>query len=179
MFTIDFFNLNEKRFEMLTFQEFEAIFNLMIEYRHKLFDDEYFNSDKPYIQRVYEIIKAHIPYFWVFYAVETGEILGFCYLYDIIPAKKRIYNVSVTICFKKSARGLPAYIGAKKLLLQVFRFMHVYKIKAECWFDNYYMPNYLKKLGFQHEATLKNEAIVDNKPKNLEIWSIFNPEFSI
>ena len=62
---------------MLDFKVFWEIFNLMIKYRHKLFDDEYFKGDKPYIQRVYEIIEAHIPYFWVFYDKITAEILGF------------------------------------------------------------------------------------------------------
>lgn len=40
------------------------------------------------------------------------------------------------------------------------------------------MPNFLTKLGFEHEATLKNEAVVENQPKNLEIWSLFNPKFN-
>lgn len=177
MFTIDFYNLSENRLNTLDFNVFQTIFDLMIEYRRKLFDDEYFKSDKPYIQRVFEIIQAYIPYFWVFYRIETGESLGFCYFYDIIPAKNKIHSVSATICFKKSARGLPALIGAKKLILHAFSTLDIAKIKAECFSDNFYMPNFLTKLGFEYEATLKNETIVNNEAKNLEIWSIFNPKF--
>lgn len=177
MHMINFFTLDKNRLKMLDFKVFWEIFNLMIKYRHKLFDDEYFKGDKPYIQRVYEIIEAHIPYFWVFYDKITAEILGFCYFYDIVPHKKLIYTVSATICFKKSARGKTAIIGAKSLLLHAFNTLNIYKIKAECYFDNIYTPNFLTKLGFQHEATLKNETIVNNTPKNLEIWSIFNPKF--
>ncbi len=178
MFTIDFINLNENRFKSLDFQTFSGIFDLMFEYRHKLFDDEYFNSKKPYIQRVYEIIEGHIPYFWLFYKVQSREILGFCYFYDIIPAKRHIHSVSATICLKKSARGLPALICAKKLISEAFNTLNISKIKAECFEDNLYMPNFLTKLGFRREAILKSETIVQNQPKNLEIWSIFNPEFS-
>ncbi len=179
MFTIDFYNLSENRLNTLDFSEFQAIFNLMVEYRHKLFDDEYFNSDKPYIQRVFEIIKAHIPYFWVFYRVETGEILGFSYFYDVIPSKNKIHSASATICFKKSARGIPALTGAKKLIIHAFGGLDIYKIKAECFSDNFYMPKFLTRLGFEHEASLKNETIVNNTPKNLEIWSLFNPKFTV
>lgn len=177
MLTIDFFKLSKNRLNMLDFSTFQAVFDLMIEYRHKLFDDEYFKSDKPYIQRVFDIINAHIPYFWIFYRVETGEILGFSYFYDIIYAQNKIHCVSATVCFKKSARGLPALIGAKKLILHAFSALDIFKIKAECFSDNFYMPNFLMKLGFEHEGTLKNETIVKNQPKNLEIWSLFNPKF--
>lgn len=175
--SVNFFALDKNTFKNLDFTSFEAIFNLMLKYHHKLFDDEYFKADKPYIQRVYEIIESHIPYFWLFYDDKSKEILGFSYFYDIVPAKTLIHTVSATICFKKNARGLPALIGAKKLIIHAFTVLNIYKIKAECWFDNFYMPNFLTKLGFQHEATLKNEAIVENMPKNLEIWSIFNPKF--
>ena len=56
MHMINFFTLDKNRLKMLDFKVFWEIFNLMIKYRHKLFDDEYFKGDKPYIQRVYEII---------------------------------------------------------------------------------------------------------------------------
>lgn len=177
MSTINFFELNKNSLKSLDVKVFWAIFNLMIKFRHKLFDDEYFRSDKPYIQRVYEIIEAHAPYFWIFYEVETAEILGFCYFYDIIPAKNLIHSTCATICFDKKVWGITAQIGAKKLLIHILSRLNVYKIKAECYSDNFYTPNFLKKLGFKHEATLKNETIIGNTPKNIEIWSLFNPKF--
>lgn len=176
MLTINFFNLNSERFKMLDFTLFGQIFALMLQNRYKLFDDEYLRGDKPYIQRVYEIIQEHLPYFWLFYDVKTAEILGFCYLYDIVPAKGQIYSASATICFKKSAWGKRAHVGAKRLLWHLFRGLNIQKIKAECYSDTLYIPNFLMKLGFCHEATLKSETIVAGKPKDIEIWSAFNPE---
>ena len=169
------FTLNKKNFQNLDFTSFLAVFNLMLQYRHKLFDDEYINGDKPYIERVYEIINAHVPYFWLFYDTNTLKVQGFCYFYDIIPHKNHIHTASASICFDKAVWGKPALSVAKKLLNQVFCTLNIYKIKAECYFDNYFMPNFLTKLGFRREAILKNETIVDNQPKNIEIWSIFNP----
>ena len=148
----------------------------MLKNRHKLFDDEHFLGDKPYLQRAYEIIKDHIPYFWLFYNVETGEILGFCYLYDIVPLKDLMYSACASICFKKEAYGMCAHVGAKRLLNHMFRDMGIYKIKAECFEGNNLIPNFLKRLGFVHEATLYNEAVVRFEAKNVEIWSIFNPK---
>ncbi len=176
--SVNFFALDVNTFKNLDYQAFEVIFNLMLKYKHKLFDDEYLKSDKPYIQRVYEIIEAHIPYFWLFFDNKSGEVIGFSYFYDIIPNKTLIHTVSATVCFEKNAWGLPALTGAKKLILHAFSDLNIYKIKAECWCDNHYMPNFLTKLGFEHEATLKNEAVVENQPKNLEIWSLFNPKFN-
>ena len=62
MHMINFFTLDKNRLKMLDFKVFWEIFNLMIKYRHKLFDDEYFKGDKPYIQRVYEIIERRITF---------------------------------------------------------------------------------------------------------------------
>ncbi len=169
------FTLNQKNFQNLDFTSFLAVFNLMIKNRHKLFDDEYLNARKPYMERIYEIIQIHIPYFWLFLDDKNRKVQGFCYLYDIIPAKNRIHTASASICFDKAVFGKPALNTAKKLLNQVFCTMNIYKIKAECYFDNHYMPNFLTKLGFQREAILINETIVDNQPKSIEIWSIFNP----
>lgn len=177
MHLINFFMLDKNRLQTLDFKVFWEIFNLMLQHRHKLFDDEYFKCDKPYIQRVYEIITEHLPYFWVFYDKITAETLGFCYFYDITPHKNLIHTVSATICFKKSARGKTALTGAKSLISYAFNVLDIYKIKAECYFDNVYMPNFLTKLGFKREGILQNETIVNDTPKNLEIWSIFNPKF--
>lgn len=177
MFPVNFFNLDKNNFKSLDFRVFWEIFHLMLQYRHKLFDDEYFKGDKPYIQRVYEIIEAHLPYFWVFYNNLNGEILGFSYFYDIVPDKNLIHSACATICFKKEAWGKPAQIGAKMLISHAFSVLNIHKIKAECYFDNKYMPKFLTGLGFEHEATLKNETIVANKPKDIEIWSLFNPKF--
>lgn len=168
------FTLNHKAFKMLEFTSFQAIFDLIIKNRQKLFDDEYLKSDKPYIQRVYEIIEQHIPYFWLFVDDKASKIQGFCYFYDIVPAKNLIHTVTATICFEKSALGKPALNAAKRLIEHAFTVLRIYKIKAECYFDTPFISNFLSKLGFSLEATLKNEVIVDSKPKNLEIWSIFN-----
>ena len=179
MLTINFLNLNKERFNKLDFAAFQTIFALMLRHRHKLFDDEYFAGNKPYIERVYEIIQEHLPYFWLFYDVKTGEILGFCYFYDIVPGKNHIYSAFASICFAKKALGMRAYVGAKRLMNYMFRELKVTKIKAECYSDNLLVPNFLAKLDFQHEATLKSETIVQNRPKDIEIWSIFNPDFKI
>ncbi len=176
MLTINFLNLNEERFKNLDFTTFQALFELMLKNRHKLFDDEHFVGEKPYIQRVYEIIEEHLPYFWLFYDTVTGEILGFCYFYDVVPRKGRIHSAFASICFKKEAFGPRAYVGAKRLLGHMFRVLKVFKIKAECFSDNILIPNFLMRLGFEHEATLKSEAVVQNRLKNIEIWSIFNGE---
>ncbi len=176
MLTINFLNLDAERLKMLDFTTFEQVFKLMLKNRYKLFDDEHFRGDKPYMERVYEIIEAHSPYFWLFLDVKTGEVLGFCYFYDIVPFKNRIHSAFASICFKKEAFGMSAFIGAKRLLNHMFRVMKVFKIKAECFEGNLLIPNFLKKLGFEHEATLQNEAVVRSELKNIEIWSIFNPE---
>ena len=165
MLTINFLNLNKERFNKLDFAAFQTIFALMLRHRHKLFDDEYFAGNKPYIERVYD--------------VKTGEILGFCYFYDIVPGKNHIYSAFASICFAKKALGMRAYVGAKRLMNHMFRELKVTKIKAECYSDNLLVPNFLAKLDFQHEATLKCETIVQNRPKDIEIWSIFNPDFKI
>ncbi len=176
MLTINFLNLDAKGLAELDFSTFQQIFDLMLRNRHKLFDDEYFSSEIPYIQRVYEIILRHSPFFWLFMDTKTGEFLGFCYLYDIVRFKGRMFAACATICFKKEAWGIKAHIAAKRLLHHLFNDLHLFKIKAECYSDNLYMPNFLKKLGFEHEATLKYETIVQKKPKNIEIWSVFNLE---
>lgn len=169
------FTLNDKNFKTLDFTAFEAVFKLMLKYRHKLFDDEYLKGNKPLMQRVYEIIAGYVPYFWLFLDEYTHKTLGFCYLYDIVPAKNHIHTASASICFDKNAFGAPAQNAAKTLLKSLFQDYKIYKIKAECYLDNHYVPNFLIKLGFNKEAVLKNEAIVENKPKDIEIWSIFNP----
>ena len=171
------FKLDKNTFEMLDFKVFYAIFELMIKCRHKLFDDEYFNAETPYIQRVYDIINVHLPYFWLFLDENTLKPQGFCYLYDINPSKNRIQSANATICFEKSAYGNAALETAKKLLAQLFGTYKIYKIKAECYSDNILIPNFLEKLGFQMEASLKNEVISRGALKNLDIWSIFNPLF--
>jgi len=174
MLTINFLKLDQEGLNNLDFTTFWQIFQLMYKYRHKLFDDEYFRGGKPYMQRVYEIIEAHIPYFWLFYDTKTGETLGFCYLYDIVPTIGRIHSAFASICFKKEAFGMKAHIGAKRLLNHLFQDMNIFKIKAECYSDNHYTPNFLKKLGFEHEATLKHEVIVQHEVKSIEIWSVYN-----
>jgi len=167
--------LDKKTFETLDFRAFYQIFELMIKCRHKLFDDEYFNTQTPYIQRVYEIIDAHLPYFWLFLDENTSKPYGFCYLYDVVPAKNHIHSAFSTICFEKSAYGPLAKNTAKTLLEKLFQEYKIFKIKAECYEDNILIPNFLKRLGFQKEARLKSEVISGGKLKNLDIWSIFNP----
>ena len=169
--------LDKKTFETLDFRLFYDIFELMIRCRHKLFDDEYFNTEKPYMQRVYEIIDIHLPYFWLFLDKNTLKPCGFCYLYDVSPSKNRIHSANATICFDKSVYGKRAQNTAKRLLNELFQAYKIYKIKAECYSDNLLIPNFLKKLGFRMEASLKNEVISEGVPKNLDIWSIFNPLF--
>ena len=152
MLTINFLNLDAERLKTLDFTTFEQVFKLMLKNRYKLFDDEHFRGDKPYMERVYEIIEAHSPYFWLFLDVKTGEVLGFCYFYDIVPFKNRIHSAFASICFKKEAFGMSAFIGAKRLLNHMFRVMKVFKIKAECFEGNLLIPNFLKKLGFVQMA---------------------------
>lgn len=171
------FTLNENRFKTLDFQSFQAIFNLMLNFRHKLFDDEYFNGETPYMERVYKIIETHVPYFWLFLNEKTHKTQGFCYFYDIVPFKNRIFSAFATICFDKKVWGKEAQIAAKKLLIKLFSEYQVYKIKAECYDTNVLIPKFLTTLGFQKEATLKNETIVENTLKTIDIWSIFNPKF--
>lgn len=169
------FTLNKNNFKNLDFTAFWPIVKLMLRHRHKLFDDEYLNSDTPLLQRVYEIVEDYIPYFWLFLDKKTAKTLGFCYLYDIVTAKNTIYTACATICFDKSAYGPRAQNAAKTLLNTLFQDYKIYKIKAECYSHNIHIPNFLVKLGFCREAVLKNETIVENRPENIEIWSIFNP----
>lgn len=169
--------LNKNRFKTLDFESFQAVFNLMLAHRHKLFDDEYFKGKTPYIERVYEIIQEHVPYFWLFLDEKTLKTQGFCYLYDIVPYKNRILSAFATVCFDKKVWGKRAQVAAKKLLIKLFSEYQVYKIKAECYENNILIPKFLTTLGFYKEATLENETIVENTLKNIDIWSIFNPKF--
>jgi len=173
MTQINFYALTPEKLKMLDFDTFSAIFRLMLINRHKLFDDEYLNGEKPYIERVYEIITNHSPYFWVFYDTNTLKTVGFCYFYDIVTSKKRIHSACTSICFDKSVFGPGAQNAAKSLLSHVFSCLHITKIKAECYTDNYLIPKFLERLGFCREAILKNETVVRGEGKDIEVWSIF------
>lgn len=168
------FTLNQKWLEKPDIETFSAILKLICANRKKMFDDEFFNGRTPAPKRVLEFIEAYLPYFWLFLDDNSRKTLGFCYFYDIVPAKTHIHTATATICFDKSALGKPALTGAKALLDIAFNRLRIYKMKAECYFDTPYIQNFLVRLGFSLEAILKNETIVDSTPKNIEIWSIFN-----
>lgn len=184
MYKIKFKQLTQEKFKKLDFSAFEEIFKLMLINRHKLFDDEYFRGEKPYIERIYEIIREHCPYFWIFYECEEKSIfskekfekvIGFCYLYDFVPFKNRIFSAFATICFKKSSFGKAAFIGAKNLLEHLFDKVIDHKLKAETYSNNFFVANFLKRLNFSREGVLNKEILINNRLVDTEIWGIINP----
>ena len=147
------------------------IIKLVERYKHKLFDDYFFQSIGSVPEALIDLIERTSPYFWAI-TDNKGRFSGFVYLDDWQGSQERKHSATITTCILPCYRGKFTVSAGKKLIKYVFRKYKLIKLKAEVYSNNKNAVYLLKKLGFDKECTLKAETLVGDKPTDIDIYSI-------
>lgn len=151
------------------------VLRLLGKFKHKLFDDYFFDEKQPLAYSLIELITPTTPCFWVITSDE-GDFRGFVFLDDWQGSTKRRHCASVTTCFDPKYWGSFTTFAGKRFISYVFKRYKLAKLKAEVYSSNRLARKLLLNLGFCKEATLKSETLVRCKPTDIDVFSILNPK---
>lgn len=151
------------------------VIRLLRKFKHKLFDDYFFDESQSLEKSLIHLIARTTPCFWVITA-ENGDFRGFVYLDDWQGSSKRRHSATITTCIDPKYWGAFTKLAGKRFVKYAFRRYKLRKLKAEVYSDNKNAVAVLKKLGFTKECTLKSETIVAKKPVNIDVYSIIKQE---
>lgn len=164
-------NISRKRAVFENISYLPAAIALAQRYKSKILDDYSTENIRDFASFFVELVEKTSPYFWVLTG-KNGEFKGFVYLDDWQGSYKTPHCATVTTCIDPRYWGSFTKWAGKRFIKYVFKRFKLKKLKAELYSGNKNAVSLLKKIGFNHECTLKNETIVNGKPVNIELYSI-------
>lgn len=159
----------EGRFENISY--LPAVIGLVEKYKHCLLDDYFLDGYNTIVDALLALIERVTPYFWVV-ADSKGNLCGFIYLDDWTGAKNNPHSASVTTCFAPEYHGRFTKFAGRRFVKYVFKRYKLKKLKAEIYARNGNAIALLRCLGFEYEATLKSETMVNSTPTDINVYSI-------
>lgn len=148
------------------------ILHLFERHKNVLLDDYYSSDFYERLKEILELINAVSPHFYVILCEE--EFMGFVYLENWIGSTQKLHSCCASVCVAKEFRGAKALEAGKIFIRELFKVHNLHKIKAETFAHNHLGANFLKKLGFSKEATLKHETLKNGKYIDIYVYTIFN-----
>lgn len=112
------------------------------------------------------------PFFWIILSYKR-DFKGFVLLDNFVGNKETNYSAELTTCFEPDAWGAYTRYCAKIFLKKAFDEFGLYKIKALVYPQNHRTSVLLKSSGFKYESTLKNETLRNNRPQDIDVYSLY------
>ncbi len=149
---------------------FGDVYECAEKFQNQLFDDFFKSSPQTFLEKFINLINFHTPYFWAIYEAKSNKFAGFCYFYDVIKNRDKIFSATVTTAFDKAFWGKKARICAHEFLNYVFEKFEIQKLKAETYAKNPYPTRFLRDLGFVCEGILKGETLSNGAAIDVAVW---------
>ena len=150
------------------------IFKLMSKYERFMFDDYFKGFDLT--SAIFDLIENSGRFFWVILDEKTNDFMGFAYFDNFIGRENKFHSAEINTCFCRKYWGPSVREAGRKFIKYCFKKYQFQKIKAVVFKENIAVKGLLRYLGFKKEALLKGETLKNDKPQDVEIYSIIRSE---
>lgn len=148
---------------------FEQALFLYIKYS-KFLDDDFAQNGMTIYDYFFNLVNTTM----FFVIVENDLVSGFVYLDNFIGDSERLHSAELTTCFDKRFWGDYTKLCAKLFLRFCFEKLHLKKVKALVYPQNFRVKTLLKSAGFEKEGVLRGETLRNNKLQDIEVFSVIN-----